>query len=119
MSNNKFNTLRPRLNYRYSADDIFKFMFFYDLTKMSLKFIPKSPIINNSSLDFATNRRQAIIIGGLVYCRIYESFGLDDVILPANRMFHKSTYRHTTQPQQYRNNNPFLMKHFTTVTSRK
>ena len=49
-----FNTLRPRQNGRYFADDIFKCIFLnknvWILTKISLKFVPKGPINNISSL---------------------------------------------------------------------
>ena len=45
-----FNTLRPRKNGRYFADDTFKLIFFNENVaisiKISLKFIPKGPINN-------------------------------------------------------------------------
>ena len=49
-----FNSLRPRRNGRYDADDIFKCIFLKEnvwiLTKISLKFVPKGPINNISAL---------------------------------------------------------------------
>ena len=46
----QFNTLRPRQNGRHFADDVFKCIFLNEnvwiLLKISLKFIPKSPINN-------------------------------------------------------------------------
>ena len=49
-----FNTLRPRLNGRHFADDVFKCIFLNEnvwiLLKISLKFVPKGPINNISSL---------------------------------------------------------------------
>ena len=48
------NTLRPRQNGRYFADDIFKCIFLKEnvwiLIKMSLKFVPKGPIIHIPAL---------------------------------------------------------------------
>ena len=45
-----FNTLRPKQNGRYFADDIFKCIFFNENVwipiKTSLKFVPKGPINN-------------------------------------------------------------------------
>ena len=44
------NSLRPRRNRRYNADDIFKCIFLRENvlipTKISLKFVPKAPINN-------------------------------------------------------------------------
>ena len=44
------NSLRPRRNRRYNADDIFKCIFLKENvwipTKMSLKFVPKGPVNN-------------------------------------------------------------------------
>ena len=49
-----FNTLRPRQNGRHFADDIFKYIFVNENVlisiKISLKFVPKSPINNIPSL---------------------------------------------------------------------
>ena len=49
-----FNTLRPRLNGRHFADDIFKCIFLNENIlipiKISLKFVPKGPINNIPSL---------------------------------------------------------------------
>ena len=49
-----FNTLRPRQNGRRFADDTFKRIFLNENVrisiKISLKFVPKGPITNNSSL---------------------------------------------------------------------
>ena len=48
------NTLRPRQNGRHFADDIFKLIFFKDNAwnsiEISLKFVPKGPINNISTL---------------------------------------------------------------------
>ena len=45
-----FNTLRPRRNEQHFADDIFKCIFFNENVwislKISLKFVPKGPVIN-------------------------------------------------------------------------
>ena len=50
----KFNTLRPRLNVRHFADAIFKHVFLNwnirILIKISLVFVPDSPINNNPTL---------------------------------------------------------------------
>ena len=49
-----FNTLRPRQNGRRFADDTFKPIFLNEniriSIKISLKFVPKVPINNNSAL---------------------------------------------------------------------
>ena len=49
-----FNSLRPRQNGRYKADDIFKCIFLNENvwfpTKISLKFVPKVPINNIQAL---------------------------------------------------------------------
>ena len=49
-----FDTLRPRQNGRHFPDDIFKFIFLNEnvwiLIKISLKFVPKSPIDNIPAL---------------------------------------------------------------------
>ena len=49
-----YNTLRPRQNGRRFADDVFKYIFLNEnvriLIKISLKFIPKSPINNIPAL---------------------------------------------------------------------
>ena len=49
-----FNTLRPRRNEQHFADDIFKRIFFNENVwislKISLKFVPKGPIINIPAL---------------------------------------------------------------------
>ena len=49
-----FNTLRPRQNGRYFADDIFKCMYLNDnvwsLIKMSPMFVPEGPINNIPAL---------------------------------------------------------------------
>ena len=49
-----FNTLRPRRNEQYFADDIFKRIFFNENVwisiKISLKFVPKGPINNSPAL---------------------------------------------------------------------
>ena len=49
-----FNTLRPRRNRRYFANDIFKYIFVNEHVwisiKISLEFIPKGPINNYPSL---------------------------------------------------------------------
>ena len=49
-----FNSLRPRLNERYNADDIFNCIFLKENvwipTKISLKFVPKGPINNIPAL---------------------------------------------------------------------
>ena len=49
-----FNTLKPRRNRRYNADDIFKCIFLRENvwipTKISLKFVPKGPINNIPAL---------------------------------------------------------------------
>ena len=49
-----FNSLRPRRNRRYNADDIFKCIFLRENawipTKISLKFVPKGPINNIPAL---------------------------------------------------------------------
>ena len=83
----RINTMRPRQNGRHSADDIFKSIFLKEnvwiSTYISLKFIPKGP--NRQFISFGLdnclmpNKRQAIIWtnGGLVYWRIYASFGLN------------------------------------------
>ena len=48
------NTLRPRQNGRHFTNDIFRGIFVYErfciLIKISLKFVPKGPIDNNSAL---------------------------------------------------------------------
>ena len=48
------NTLRPRQNGRYFADNIFKYVFLNENVwisiKISLKFVPKGPINNIPSL---------------------------------------------------------------------
>ena len=50
----KFNTLRPRKNYHYFADDIFKCIFLNEniwiSIKISLKFVPKGQINNIPTL---------------------------------------------------------------------
>ena len=49
-----FNSLRPRLNGRPFADDIFKWIFLNEnewiSPRISLKFVPKGPINNNPAL---------------------------------------------------------------------
>ena len=49
-----FNSLRPRQNGRYNADDIFKRIFLYENvwfpTKISLNFVPKGPTNNIQAL---------------------------------------------------------------------
>ena len=49
-----FNSLRPRQNGRHFADDIFEIIFLNENVlipiKMSLKFVPKSPINNIPAL---------------------------------------------------------------------
>ena len=53
-NNLHINSLRPRRNRSYNADDIFKCIFLkenvWTLTKISLKFVPKSPIDNVPAL---------------------------------------------------------------------
>ena len=50
-----FNTLRPRLNGRHFADDIFKCIFLNEnawfAIKISLKFVPQGPITNIPALN--------------------------------------------------------------------
>ena len=50
----RINTLRPRQNGRYFADDIFKRIFLNEyvwiVIKISLKFVPKGPINNIPAL---------------------------------------------------------------------
>ena len=54
LHNEDFNTLRPRQNVRHFADDTFKRIFFKEnvriLIKISLKFVPESPIDNIPAL---------------------------------------------------------------------
>ena len=64
-----FHSSAPGQNGRHFADDIFKCIFvneqFCVLIKISLKFVPKGPIDNNTARGLenglAPNRRQAII----------------------------------------------------------
>ena len=65
----ELNSLRPRRNRRYNADDIFKCIFLRENiwipTKISLKFVPKGSINIIPALvqimALAPSRRQAII----------------------------------------------------------
>ena len=67
------NTLRPRQNGRYFPDDIFKCIFLKENVwiriKISLKFVPKSPINNIPALVQIMAWRQ----------RIYGSLGLNEL----------------------------------------
>ena len=71
-----FNSLRPRQNGRYSADDIFKCIFLKENvwipTIISLKFVPKGPINNIPALvqimAWRRPRRQAIIWTNVGIC---------------------------------------------------
>ena len=65
-----FNSSRPGQNGRHFTDDIFRCIFvnekFCNLTKISLKFIPKGPIDNNPAMFFldnglAPNRQQLML----------------------------------------------------------
>ena len=55
LEENPFDTLRPRQNGRYFADDIFKCIFLNEnvwiLIKIALKFVPKGSINNIAALD--------------------------------------------------------------------
>ena len=83
------NTLRPRQDGRYFADDIFECIFlnenFCTLIKISLKSVRKRQIDNNPVLGsdngLAPNRRQAIIWtnDGVVWWRIYAFIGLNEL----------------------------------------
>ena len=63
------NTLRPRQNGSHFPDDIFKWIFLNENVwisiNISLKFVPRGPINNNSNIGsgngLAPTRRQAII----------------------------------------------------------
>ena len=54
VSFNMFNTLRPRQNGRRFADNVFKYIFLNENVwislKISLKFVPKGPVINIPAL---------------------------------------------------------------------
>ena len=83
------NTLRPRQNGRHFVDDISRCIFvkFCILIKISLKFVPMSPINNIPALVLdngsAPNRRQAIIWTDAdpIHWRIYVSLGGDELTL--------------------------------------
>ena len=83
------NLSPPRPNGHHFADDIFICIFvnekFCTLIKISLKFVLKGPIDNNTAcidLDngLAPNRRKAIIWTNAdpVHWRIYSALGRDD-----------------------------------------
>ena len=83
------NTLRPRQNGRYFADDTFKCIFLNENAwislKVSLKFVPKVRINNIPALvQIMAWRWQAtghyLNQCWLVYWRIYASLGLNDLI---------------------------------------
>ena len=81
-----------RQNCRHFADDIFKCNFFHGndcvLIKLPLKFVPKgsndnTPVfVHITAWQLAPKRRQTIIStnDGIVYWRIYASFGLSVII---------------------------------------
>ena len=79
------NSLRPRRNRRYNADDIFKcFLNVWIPTKISLKFVPKGPINNITALvQIWLGAVQApshyLNQWWLVYWRIYASLGLNEL----------------------------------------
>ena len=82
----KFNTLRPRQNGRHFADDIFKRIFLNENVwisiKLSLKFVSKEVINNNSALVQIMAWRlpgdkPLLNQWWLVYWRIYASLGLN------------------------------------------
>ena len=82
------NSLRPRQNGRYNADDIFKCIFLNENvwipTKISLKFVPKGPINNIPALVqiMAWRRLGDKPLSELMmvsYWRIYASLGLNDL----------------------------------------
>ena len=86
--NTNVNTLRPRQNGRYFAEDIFKFIFLNENAwisiKISLKFVCIVPINNILALvQIMAWRRQGdsqyLNEWWLVYWRIYESFGLNEI----------------------------------------
>ena len=87
---NKRRPIRPRQNGRRFPDDVFKCIFLNEnistSIKISLKFVPKVPILQYSSIGsyigLAPFRRQAIIWTRqwwLVYWRIYASLGLNEL----------------------------------------
>ena len=83
---NPINTLRPRQNERHFADDIFNCILlnenvWWNLIKISLKFVPKGPINNIPSLVQIMACR---LVGtkpftDADYWRIYESLGLREL----------------------------------------
>ena len=83
--NNPLNTLRPRLNRRRFADDIFKCIFLNEnewiLPRISLKFVPKVRINNIPALvQIMAWRRpgdKPFSEPMMVYWRIYASLGLN------------------------------------------
>ena len=87
------NTLRPGQNGRHFADDIFKCIF------ISLKFVPKGPINNIPALvqimvgaDQATSHY--LNQWWLVHCRIYASFGLNELKKTLCNFFHLTIWFH-------------------------
>ena len=57
------NTLRPKQNGRYFADNIYKYIFLNEIVwipiKISLKFVPKGPINNIAALVQIMARRRS------------------------------------------------------------
>ena len=88
----RVKSLRPRPNGQHFADDILKRIFFHENAwvsiKISLKFVPKSPINNIPALVQIRLRLGASQATGhylnqrwLVYWRIYASPGLNELML--------------------------------------
>ena len=88
------NTLRPSQHGRHFADDTFKRIFLNEniiiSIKISLKFVPKGPINNIPALvQIMAWRRpgnkplsEAMMV---IYWRIYESLGLNELIMCSER----------------------------------
>ena len=75
LCNVSVNTLRPRQNGRHFPDDIFKCIFLNENVwislQISLKSVPKVQINNILAIIWSN--------GGIVYWRIYASFGLNEL----------------------------------------
>ena len=81
-----FNTLRPRQNGRHFADDTFKRIFLNEnitiSIKISLKYVPKGPINNDSALvQIVAWPAPSHYLNQwwLVYWRMYASLGLNEL----------------------------------------
>ena len=115
-----FNTLRPRQNGRHFANDIFKCIVLNENVwisiKISLRFVPKGPIINIPALfqimAFGAVQATSHYLNQwwLIYRRIYVSLGLNDsnTLCPSMSSRDRNTIVWSFQDKMYQGHSNML-----------